>query len=142
MHLSAERFRIAAEFEAVHVPFKSGSEAMTEVITGRVDYFFAPLATVLPFIREGQVVPLAVSSRSRAEQLPDVPTTIEAGFPNSDYTPWSASSDPPAFGSDCSQAQSRNHQGDAIARRARKTAEVGCATDFDLVRGIFGPAQR
>ena len=88
LHLSAERFRIAAGFEAVHVPFKSGSEAMTEVITGRVDYFFAPLATVLPFIREGQVVPLAVSSRSRAEQLPDVPTTIEAGFANSDYTPW------------------------------------------------------
>ena len=88
LHLSAERFRIAAGFEAVHVPFKSGSEAMTEVITGRVDYFFAPLATVLPFIREGQVVPLAVSSRTRAEQLPDVPTTIEAGFPNSDYTPW------------------------------------------------------
>jgi len=88
LHLSAERFRVAAGFEAVHVPFKSGSEAMTEVITGRVDYFFAPLATVLPFIREGQVVALAVSSRTRAEQLPDVPTTIEAGFPNSDYTPW------------------------------------------------------
>ena len=88
LHLSAERFRLAAGFEAVHVPFKSGSEAMTEVITGRVDYFFAPLATVLPFIREGQVVALAVSSRTRAEQLPDVPTTIEAGFPDSDYTPW------------------------------------------------------
>ena len=88
LHLSAERFRVAAGFEAVHVPFKSGSEAMTEVITGRVDYFFAPLATVLPLIREGQVVALAVSSRTRAEQLPDVPTTVEAGYPNSDYTPW------------------------------------------------------
>ena len=88
LHLSAERFRVAAGFEAVHVPFKSGSDAMTEVITGRVDYFFAPLATVLPFIREGQVVALAVSSTTRAKQLPDVPTTVEAGYPNSDYTPW------------------------------------------------------
>ena len=88
LHLSAERFRIAAGYEAVHVPFKSGSEAMTELVTGRVDYFFAPLATALPFIKEGKVLAIAVSSKARAEQLPDVPTTLEAGFADSDYTPW------------------------------------------------------
>ncbi len=88
VHMTAERFRMSAGYEAVHVPFKGGAEALTEVLAGRVDYYFCPIATALPFIRDGKLLALAVSGRTRAPQLPDVPTTLEAGFTNSDYTFW------------------------------------------------------
>ena len=88
VHLSAERFRVSAGYDAVHVPFKGGAEALAEVIAGRVDYYFCPIATALPHIRDGKLLALAVSSKTRAPQLPDVPTTLEAGFPDSDYTLW------------------------------------------------------
>src|SRR5262245_11931515 len=51
-HLSAERFQFSAGIQTVHVPFKGGAEAMTEVVAGRVDYFFGPVGLVLPNIRE------------------------------------------------------------------------------------------
>lgn len=88
VHMSAERFRVSAGYEAVHVPFRGGAEALTEVIAGRVDYYFCPIATALPFIREGTLVPLVVSSPERASALPEIPTTLEAGFADSDYTVW------------------------------------------------------
>ncbi len=88
VHMSAERFRMSAGYEAVHVPFKGGAEALTEIMAGRVDYYFCPIATALPFIQSGKLLALAVSSRTRAAALPNVPTTLEAGFPNSDYTFW------------------------------------------------------
>lgn len=88
VHMSAERFRFSAGYQAVHVPFKGGAEALTEIMAGRVDYYFCPIATALPFIQEGKLLALAVSSPTRAAALPDVPTTLEAGFANSDYTFW------------------------------------------------------
>jgi tripartite-type tricarboxylate transporter receptor subunit TctC len=87
-HFNAERLRLAAGFEAQPVPFRGPLEGLTEVMAGRVDYHFVPLLPALPLIREGKVVPLAVSSPKRAAALPDVPTTIEAGYPNSEYTFW------------------------------------------------------
>jgi tripartite-type tricarboxylate transporter receptor subunit TctC len=86
-HLSAERFRIAAGYEAVHIPFKGGAEALTEVIAGRVEYYFCPLGTALPFIREGKVLALVVSTPRRAAALPDVPSALEI-YPNSEYPFW------------------------------------------------------
>jgi tripartite-type tricarboxylate transporter receptor subunit TctC len=88
VHMSAERFRIAAGYEAVHIPFKGGAEALTEVMTGRVDYYFCPIATALPFIRDGKLLGLAVSSPTRSSLLPDLPTTLESSFPDSDFTFW------------------------------------------------------
>lgn len=88
VYLSAERFRVSAGYDAVHIPFKGGPEALTEIISGRVDYYFCPLATALPFIKDGKLLGLAVSSPKRAAALPDVPTTLESGFANSDYTFW------------------------------------------------------
>jgi tripartite-type tricarboxylate transporter receptor subunit TctC len=88
VHMSAERFRIAAGYEAQQIPFKGGAEALTEVITGRVDYYFCPIATALPHIREGKLLGLAVSTPKRASLLPDVPTTLELGFADSDFTFW------------------------------------------------------
>ena len=89
-HFSAERLRLAAGFEGSHIPFRGGPEAVTEVMTGRVDFYFAPMALVLPLINDGKLQALAVSSPMRASALPNVPTTIEAGYPNSDYLFWIA----------------------------------------------------
>jgi tripartite-type tricarboxylate transporter receptor subunit TctC len=87
-HLSAERFRASAGIDVVHVPYKGGAEAMAEVIAGRVDFFFAPIGLGLPQIREGKLKALVVNGTKRAEALPDVPTTAEAGFKDADYPIW------------------------------------------------------
>jgi tripartite-type tricarboxylate transporter receptor subunit TctC len=87
-HLSAERFRASAGFDALHVPFKGGPEAINEVIAGRVDFFFGPVGIVLPHVRGGNLLALAVNSPKRASALPDVPTTLEAGFADSEYPIW------------------------------------------------------
>jgi tripartite-type tricarboxylate transporter receptor subunit TctC len=87
-HLSAERFRRSAGVEAKHVPFKGGAEAMTEVIAGRIDFFFGPVPLVLPQVREGKLTALAVNSAKRSAALPNVPTTLEAGVANAEYPIW------------------------------------------------------
>jgi tripartite-type tricarboxylate transporter receptor subunit TctC len=87
-HLNGERFRTAAGFQAVHLPFKGAPEAMTEVIAGRADFYFSPLVNALPFLKDGKLQALAVSGSARASALPDVPTTVEAGYPNSEYNFW------------------------------------------------------
>lgn len=88
VHISAEKFRLAAGIEATHVPYRGGSEAIADILGGRIDFYFCPLATALPLIREGQVKALVVSTKERAPDLPDVPTTSEAGLVNADSTIW------------------------------------------------------
>jgi tripartite-type tricarboxylate transporter receptor subunit TctC len=87
-HLNSERFRLAAHFEAQPIPFKGSPAGLTEVVAGRVDFYFCPLLPALSLIRDGKLTALAVSSSQRAPNLPNVPTTVEAGFPNSEYNFW------------------------------------------------------
>ena len=87
-HMSAEKFKLATGIDAVHVPYKGSPEAITETMTGRIDYFFAPLVSALPMIKAGKLVPLAVSTAKRSSQLPDVPTLAEAGIAKSEYLFW------------------------------------------------------
>jgi tripartite-type tricarboxylate transporter receptor subunit TctC len=87
-HWAAERFRVSAGFKATHVPFRGGPEALTEVMTGRIDFIFIGISSGLPFIQNHQLLPLAVSTTKRSPTLPEVPTTLEAGFKDSDYTFW------------------------------------------------------
>jgi tripartite-type tricarboxylate transporter receptor subunit TctC len=87
-HLTAERFRLSAGFEAQQIPFRGAPEAMTEVMAGRVDFFFSPTLPTLPLVQDGKLKAIAVSSSKRASALPEVPTTLEAGFANSDYNFW------------------------------------------------------
>lgn len=87
-HMNAEIFRKAAGLDATHIPFKGTPEAMTETSTGRIDFFFAPVSSALPQIREGRLTALAVGTATRSPQLPNVPTTIESGYPNSEFVFW------------------------------------------------------
>jgi tripartite-type tricarboxylate transporter receptor subunit TctC len=87
-HWAAERLKIAAGFNALHVPFKGGPEALTQVASGQVDFMSIGISSGMPFIRSGRLIPLAVSTLARSSALPEVPTTTEAGYPNSDYTFW------------------------------------------------------
>jgi tripartite-type tricarboxylate transporter receptor subunit TctC len=87
-HLNAERFRASAGIAAVRIPVRSGPEALTEVMSGRAEFYFCPVGTALPFIRDGKLRGLVVSALNRAAELPDVPTTAEAGFTDADYTLW------------------------------------------------------
>ena len=87
-HFSAERFRRSAGVEAVHVPFKGGAEAMTEVIAGRMDFFFGPVGLVLSNVKGGNLVALTVNGTQRAAALPDVPTTREAGLIDAEFPSW------------------------------------------------------
>ncbi len=77
-HISAERFRLSAGFEATHIPYKGGPEALTDVLGGRIDFYYCPLSTAIPLVRDGRLLALAVSTPTRAAALPDVPTSIEA----------------------------------------------------------------
>lgn len=87
-HLNSERFRLSAKFEAQPVPYKGSPEGLLDVMTGRVDFYFSPLLPALPMIRDGKLTVLAVSSSQRDPLLPDTPTTLEAGYPNSEYDFW------------------------------------------------------
>jgi tripartite-type tricarboxylate transporter receptor subunit TctC len=86
--LNAERFRIGAGIDTVHIPFKGTPEVVNEVLAGRIDYFFCPVNVCVPMIREKRLVALGMGSGKRSAALPDLPTTVELGVPNSDYNFW------------------------------------------------------
>ena len=87
-HLGAERLKVAGNFTGTHIPTKSTPEAMTEVLSGRADYFLSPIGLAVPHIKAGKLVALAVSSSKRSNVLPNVPTTAEAGVVNAEYDTW------------------------------------------------------
>jgi tripartite-type tricarboxylate transporter receptor subunit TctC len=86
--LNAERFRVGAGIDAVHVPFKGTPEVVTELMAGRIDYFLCPINVCLPLINQKRVLALGMGSSQRSAALPDLPTTVELGVPESDYNFW------------------------------------------------------
>jgi len=88
VHISAEKFRLAAGIETTHVPYRGGAEVIADILGGRIDFYFCPLATALPLIREGRVRALVVSTPRRVADLPDVPTPQEAGLKNAESVFW------------------------------------------------------
>jgi tripartite-type tricarboxylate transporter receptor subunit TctC len=88
-HIAAERFRLATGISGQHVPFRGPNEALAEVLAGRIDFYFLPIAPALPLVKSGQLVALAVSTPQRAPSMPDVPTTAELGYPTAAYLFWS-----------------------------------------------------
>jgi tripartite-type tricarboxylate transporter receptor subunit TctC len=87
-HMNAEKFKMAAKINANHIPYKGTPDAITDTMAGRVDWFFSPIVSALPLIKDGKLQALAVGTDKRSPVLPAVPTTAEAGVPNSSYTFW------------------------------------------------------
>jgi tripartite-type tricarboxylate transporter receptor subunit TctC len=87
-HINGEQFKVVAGVNVVHVPYKGTPEALTDTMTGRIQYFFAPLVPATPFIKEGRLLALAVSTATRSPVLPEVPTVAEAALPGFDYDQW------------------------------------------------------
>jgi tripartite-type tricarboxylate transporter receptor subunit TctC len=87
-HLNGEQFRFAAGIDVVHVPYKGVPEPLIDTMSGRIHYFLSPLVPALPFIRDGRLVALAVSTASRTPVLPDVPTIAEAALPGYEFQSW------------------------------------------------------
>ncbi len=87
-HISLEKFRSALGIDFLHVPQRGAAEAVTELIAGRADLYFAPVFSVREYIASGKLRALAISSSTRTGFMVDLPTTVELGFPGTDYNLW------------------------------------------------------
>ena len=86
-HLAGYMLASRAGFEASHVPYK-GAEALRDLLTGRVQFMFATIPSVIAHIKAGNLVAVAVSSTARSRSLPDVPTVADSGFPGFEAGSW------------------------------------------------------
>jgi tripartite-type tricarboxylate transporter receptor subunit TctC len=93
-HIAGERFRLAAALQVQHIPYRGPVEALADLMTGRIDFYFLPIAAALPLIKQGKVLALAVSTPARTQSLPEVPTIGEAGYPDAEYLFWGGISAP------------------------------------------------
>jgi tripartite-type tricarboxylate transporter receptor subunit TctC len=87
-HFAGEMFKSMAAIDVVHVPFKGIPEALTETMTGRVQFFMAPIANAVSQVKEGKLVGLGVSSAERDPLLPEMPTIAESGVPGYESILW------------------------------------------------------
>jgi tripartite-type tricarboxylate transporter receptor subunit TctC len=88
-HMNGEVFSLAAGINVVHVPYKGSPEAISSVIGGSVQYYFAPITGALPLLKAGRITGLAVSTKDRSPVLPNIPTVAESGgLPGFDYSVW------------------------------------------------------
>jgi len=87
-HLSGESFGMMAGVKMVHVPYKGGPQAMTDLIGGNVALSFENLPNAIGFIRQGKLRPIAVTTAARSSQVPDVPTIAESGVPGYEVMSW------------------------------------------------------
>ncbi len=87
-HMSGELFKMQAGVEIMHIPYKGTGEALTDVMAGRGDMMFAPTVSAMPFVKQGKLRALAVTTPKRAAALPDIPTVAEAGLPGYAFDSW------------------------------------------------------
>jgi tripartite-type tricarboxylate transporter receptor subunit TctC len=87
-HLSGELFRIMAGVDIVHVPYKGGGAAVTDLLAGQVSMYFSTTPSSMPFVRAGRLRALAVTSARRSPIVPDVPTIAESGLPGYEQSAW------------------------------------------------------
>jgi tripartite-type tricarboxylate transporter receptor subunit TctC len=89
-HFAAELFKVQANIDAVHVPYKGIPEALTDTLAGRVQFFMPSLSPVTGFIKDGKLLALAVSTKNRVSGFPDIPTIAESGVPGYEWNAWTA----------------------------------------------------
>ena len=87
-HMAAELLQIAAQMELVHVAYKGGGPAMTDLLGGHIPLLFASMGTAVPHVRSGRIKAFAVTSTARVPAIPEVPTVAELGYPGFEALIW------------------------------------------------------
>ena len=88
VHMSGELFRFKTGIDIVHVPYKGTGPALIDLLAGQVSMIFSSLPSTMGYIRSGRLRALAVTGKQRSPELPDVPTMVEAGYPDFEVTGW------------------------------------------------------
>ena len=89
-HMSGELFKYLAKVDLTHVPYRGAAPALTDILAGRIDTYFAVMASGLPLVQNGQLRALGVTTAERVQAAPEVPTIAEAGVPGYDTSSWFA----------------------------------------------------
>ena len=87
-HLSGELFRTMAGIDIIHVPYKGGGAAITDLLAGQVSMYFGTTPSTLPFVKNGKVRALGVTTAKRSIAAPELPTIAEAGLPGFEQSAW------------------------------------------------------
>ena len=146
-HLTGEFFALTTGIKMTHVAYKGGGPAIADLLAGSVTMSFASMTSSLPFIKSGRLRPLAVSSKDRSLQLPDVPTMAEAGIPNIVVRDWQGilapRGTPPSVVTKLAQEIGRIlHHADNQDRLAAMGLEVIASTPAEFRAAIAQEVQR
>ena len=87
-HLAVEHFRLVTHTDMVHIPYKGGAPALTDLIAGQIQFMFPTMLAIAPHAKSGRLRSLAVSSLKRSAAMPDLPTIAESGVPGFEATSW------------------------------------------------------
>ena len=88
IHMSGELFKTQAGIDIIHVPYKGAGPALADLLAGQTSMMIDNLPSSMQYIKSGKLRALAVTSKNRVAELPDVPTMIQSGYPNFDVTAW------------------------------------------------------
>jgi tripartite-type tricarboxylate transporter receptor subunit TctC len=131
-HIAGEIIAAEQKIKITHVPYKGSSQAMTDLLSGRVQIMFAPISTGLPFIKDGKLVALAVTSAQRDKELPDTPTLEQAGVKGMDISIWSGFVAPKGTSAD------RIAKLEDAMQKALKSNEVGKELAVQGINPVIG----
>jgi len=87
-HITGEMFRLAAQLNVSHVPYKGVPELLADTVTGRIHYSFSPIGNTLAFVKDRRLIALAVTTTVRSPSLPEVPTVAESAIPGFEWDQW------------------------------------------------------
>jgi tripartite-type tricarboxylate transporter receptor subunit TctC len=87
-HFGGELFKLAAKINVTHVPYRGTPEALTDTMSGRIQFFVSPVLPAMALVRGGRLLALGVTSSQRLPMIPDVPTIAEAAIPGFEYDGW------------------------------------------------------
>jgi tripartite-type tricarboxylate transporter receptor subunit TctC len=131
-HIAGELMAHEEDIKLTHVPYKGSSQAMTDLLAGRVQIMFAPISTALPFIKDGKLVALATTSDQRDKDLPDTPTLEQAGVKGIDVAIWSGFVAPKGTPAD------RIARLDDAMQKALKSEDVGKQLAIHGIKPVIG----
>jgi tripartite-type tricarboxylate transporter receptor subunit TctC len=146
-HIEGELLKARAKIEMNHVPYRGGGNALTGLLAGQVQVLFSTLTQMLPYIRDGHLRGLAVTSAARSELAPDIPTMVESGFDQFIITSISAVVAPPGTPIDIRRRLSEAVTGALASEEVQRSlsrmgGEVRPASPEELASYLAGEQQR